>query len=141
MEVDNVYYLKWPQTNPQKILHFPLPPSQHRDTKQFVVIATTMGVSFLSISSLPSLHPLLGSHYPKTTTTTHQPRFVSVWFSSLCRMHYNVLKQLYNIVQMYIVRCPFVVLKSKQMLVMKKNNSSIGNEGTFLNALGWLLVW
>ncbi|XP_058747761.1 thylakoid lumenal 29 kDa protein, chloroplastic [Vicia villosa] len=37
-----------------------------------------MGVSFLSISTLPSLHPLLGSHYPTTTTTRHQPRSVSI---------------------------------------------------------------
>nr|ACJ84973.1 unknown [Medicago truncatula] len=37
-----------------------------------------MGVSFLSISTLPSLHPLGGSHYPKTTSTRHQPRSVSI---------------------------------------------------------------
>ncbi|CAI8585598.1 unnamed protein product [Vicia faba] len=42
-----------------------------------------MGVSFLSTSTLPSLHPLLRSHYPKTTTTTHQPRSVSICCSKI----------------------------------------------------------
>lgn len=60
---------------------------RQRKTSNNNNLVVAMGVSFLSISTLPSLHPLGGSRYPKTTSTRHQPRSVSLWFSCLCYIH------------------------------------------------------